>query len=54
MLDKDKWILTDELILFNAVQEEDIAAEAASAPVRMFGYDIKKVVNEQGRAFGDR
>jgi hypothetical protein len=47
MLDKDKWILTDELILFNSVQEEDIAAEAASAP-------IKKVVNEQGRAFGDR
>jgi hypothetical protein len=29
------------------VQEEDIAAEAVSAPVRMFGYDIKKVVNYQ-------
>jgi hypothetical protein len=31
------------------VQEEDIAAEAVSAPVRMIGYDTKKVVNEQGR-----
>jgi hypothetical protein len=31
------------------VQEEDIAAETVSAPVRMIGYDTKKGVNEQGR-----
>jgi hypothetical protein len=49
ILDKDKWILTDELFLFNFVQEEDIAAEAVSAPVRLFGYDIKTMVNGQGR-----
>jgi hypothetical protein len=37
----------DELFLLNAVQVEDIAAGAVSAPVRIFGYDIKKVVNFQ-------
>ncbi len=44
----------DELFLLNAVQVEDIAAEAVSTPVKIFGYDSKKVVNEQGRAFGAR
>ncbi len=29
ILDKDQWIFTDELFLFNFVQEEDIAAEAS-------------------------
>jgi hypothetical protein len=29
------------------VQEEEIAAEAASKRVGMIGYDIKKVVNYQ-------
>ncbi len=41
--------ILNKLHLFNAMQEKDIAAEAVSEPVRMFGYDTKKAVNEQGR-----
>jgi hypothetical protein len=46
--------ILNKLHQFNAVKMEDIAAEAVSAPVRMFGYDIKKVVNYQESAFGAR